>query len=108
MGPDTTLTTFMAPSPQPRRQLAQHPLAQALRRLPDGTRWALGGLLLALAMVAVFYLILANSVARAELKRTTAQSEAQHRHRCAMIDVRLMRDQCFARLSTGQPMGEND
>ncbi len=104
MGPDTTLGVrgpLGLPTPP-------HPLVQAgrqrLRSLSNETRWVLGGLLLAQAMVAVFYLILVHNMNQQELKRAAAESEARERHGCALIQLRLMRDQCFAQLATSRPV----
>ncbi len=107
MGPDTTLNDPMASAwaaPSRLHRPAAHTAQPARAPLSRESRWALGGMALALAMVAVFYLLLAQHVAQLELKRAAAQSEARERHSCALIRVRLMRDQCLATLSIGRPV----
>jgi len=100
MAPDTS---WSIPSVLPRRE----PPSAApwrLKTLLDKNRWTLGGLLLAQAMVLVFYLILVHNVAQVELKRVSAASQARERHECAMTEGRLMREQCFAVLATSRPV----
>ena len=101
MSPDTT---WSRPSVLPRREprsTSSEP--SRLIALLGEHRWTVGGLLLAQAMVVMFYLILVDNVSQLETKRASAASQARERHDCAMTEGRLMREQCFAALATSRP-----
>jgi len=68
------------------------------KALSRENRWVLVGLLLAQAMVFAIYLLLVDNLAHNETKRVARELHVQEHHRCAMLDGRLERRQCFVSL----------
>ena len=61
-------------------------------------RWVLAGLVVAQLMVVAIYMLLVDNLAAVEKKRADLEQQAQERHRCAMMDERLARRECFIAL----------
>ena len=68
------------------------------RKVSVAYLWAGAGLLMALAMTAMLYLILVDNVAQVQNKRLAHEQQVRERHRCAMLQGRLERDQCLVAL----------
>ncbi len=69
-----------------------------IRGMSRENRLILVGLIVAQVMVFAIYVLLVDNLAAVEKKRAALAEQAQERHRCAMMDERLARRECYISL----------